>query len=148
MNHEDPTSQQMERLTIAAQNTITHWSDLEVRGHLKEHPGYVLHDLDLIEDMIRTVRKAAEAETAQWGALAGDPHQEFEDQVTDYRNHTCTCDYCYQQEPDPDLDPDYLYEPFSTPTPAHTKTPCAKCGKPQWNADGDASCHDCRRTTR
>ncbi|MFJ9558240.1 hypothetical protein ACIRPH_30920 [Nocardiopsis sp. NPDC101807] len=116
MSHEDQISQQMDRLTIAAQNTITHWSDLEVRGHLKEHPDFVEHSLTLIEDMTRTVRAAIQKERPDCGNVAsGEPARDFDDQVNTYRGHSCTCDYCYQQEPDPDLDPDYLYEAFSTP---------------------------------
>lgn len=212
MDHEDPTSQQMDRLTIAAHNTITHWSDTQVRGYLKEHPSYVLHGLALIEDIVRTVRAAAETEKTSWGELAGDPHQDFEDQVTDYRNHTCNCPNCWQGRSDAidyslpivtvarrNPTPEDYAKAASTPVPprgnaptptwftfltggwfcdyphldpsvlcgatnindatgqglAHLddhhpgwKLPCARCSKPQWNADESTRCHDCRWRTR
>lgn len=144
MDHEDQTNDHMELLTVAAQNTITHWSDTRVRGHLKEHPDYVLHDLALIEDMVRTVRAMAEGERSGWGELQADPHEDFEDQVDDYRAHSCNCDYCFQQEvPDPD---EFIYEPFTAPEPARVLTPCVGCGRPQWNAEGSPRCHDCRKS--
>lgn len=137
----------MERLTVAAHNTITHWSDIGVRGYLKEHPDYALHDLALIEDMIRTVRAKAEAEKAEWGELNGDAHQDFEDQVADYRAHSCDCDYCYQQEsaPVPEYVPGLIEDLFVPPTEERTQAPCTTCGRLQWNAAGDDRCHDCRK---
>lgn len=138
------TTEQMERLTIAAQNLITHWSDLQVRGHLKEHPDYVEHSLALIEQAAATVRAAIKEERPDCGNVAfEEPHRDFEDQVATYRAHSCDCDYCYRQEADPDLDPDYLYEPV-VPEPVRSLAPCAGCGRPQWNADGSPRCHDCR----
>ena len=116
MDFEQQVNEQMERLTVAAQNTVTHWSDLEVRGHLKEHPDFVEHSLTLIEDVTRTVRAAIKKERPACGNVAsGEPSRDFEDQVATYRAHTCDCDHCYQQEPI--TGPEHIYESFTSPAP-------------------------------
>jgi len=116
MDNEDQVSQQMERLTVAAQNVITHWSDTQVRGHLKEHPDFVEHSLTLIEDTARTVRAAVKKERPDCGNVAsGEPEKDFDNQVDAYRAHTCDCDYCYQQEAEPVAEP--IFESFGAPAP-------------------------------
>lgn len=134
----------MERLTVAAQNTILHWSDLGVRGHLKEHPDFVEHSLTLIEEAVARVRAAIKEERPDCGHVAdGEPERDFDDQVADYRAHSCDCDYCYQQESAPI--PEHIDELFTPPTEGRELAPCATCGRPQWNAAGDPRCHDCRK---
>lgn len=131
----------MDRLTVAHHAIITAWTDIETRGYLKEHPDLILHDLNLLEAALREVRAAAEQEKPGWGELQADPHEDFEERVADYQAHSCDCDHCFHQGADPV--PGFIDEVI-TPALKHEKTPCVRCRRPQWNADGNPHCHDCR----
>jgi hypothetical protein len=96
VTYEDQVDDHMDRLSVAADALITAWSDIQIRGHLKEHPDLVLHDLDLIAAMVRKVRAKAKKEKAGWGELKADPHEDFEDRLAYYQAHTCDCDHCYK----------------------------------------------------
>lgn len=83
-------------LQIAASGAITDYSDVAVRGYLKEHPDLVVHRLGLLADMIEQVRVAVirERSAGQWGALAADPAEEHAAESAEYAAHSCDCDFC------------------------------------------------------
>jgi hypothetical protein len=65
----------IDSLTVAASNLITDWSDIIVRGYLKDHPNDVAYCLGLVADMLDVVRAAVSREQAdsKWGPRNGDP---------------------------------------------------------------------------
>ena len=89
-------NERMFSLQIAASGAITDYSDVAVRGYLKEHPDLIVHRLDLLADMIEQVRTAVirERNAGQWGALAADPAAEHAVETAEYAKHSCDCDYC------------------------------------------------------
>ena len=89
----------MDCLTVAALGAITDYSDVTVRGYLKDHPEWVIYRLDVLAWMIATVRAQAEAETAAgtWGPRAGElgtPEEGHHEEVAAYAAHTCNCEWC------------------------------------------------------
>jgi hypothetical protein len=54
----------MDCLTVAALGAITDYSDVTLRGYLKDHPEWVNYRQDVLAWMIATVRAQAEAEIA------------------------------------------------------------------------------------
>jgi hypothetical protein len=89
--------QQMCGLTVAAGHLITDWSDVRVRGYLKEHPDLVEHRLKLLEAALATVRSQVEAERAagSWGGPLDEPlERDFRDSVRDFVAHSCDCEWC------------------------------------------------------
>ncbi|MFJ4637536.1 hypothetical protein ACIP69_18165 [Streptomyces hygroscopicus] len=89
-------NERMASLQIAASGAITDYSDVAVRGYLKEHPDFVVHRLDLLAEMIEQVRTAVirERNAGQWGTLAADPAEEHAAETADYSAHSCDCDFC------------------------------------------------------
>lgn len=88
-------------LTVAAHGAITDHADVLVRGCLKEHPALVGYRLDLLEQMIATVRERCQAEELEWrrDEVAGgwqlpDPAAEHHAEVAEFRRHTGCCDWC------------------------------------------------------
>jgi hypothetical protein len=88
-------------LTVAAYGAITDYSDVMVRGALKEHPALVLHQLDLLAGMIATVRRQAVAEEIAWrreevanGWPPPDPAGEHAAEVAVFTQHKGCCEWC------------------------------------------------------
>jgi hypothetical protein len=98
-------------LTVAAHGAIVDWSDLKVRGYLKEHPALTAYRLDALELMIARVREALSAEEIRWrrdqvanGWTPPDPDAEHHQQVAEFAAHAGCCPYCLicggHREPD------------------------------------------------
>lgn len=91
-------NQQMDSLHVAATATIVDLGDILVRGHLKEHPAYVLDRLDRIDNMTSQLRQAAEREleSGDWGQFNEDQiDAEHAKAATEFAQHTCNCHYCW-----------------------------------------------------
>ncbi|MBB4931411.1 hypothetical protein F4561_002231 [Lipingzhangella halophila] len=88
---------EMDALAVAAHGAITDFSDVNVRGYLKEHPDLVEHRLDLLTDMVDHVRATISQERAagQWAQLPECPRADHIDQAAEYAEHTCCCPYCF-----------------------------------------------------
>jgi hypothetical protein len=89
----------VECLTIAAQGAIQDFTDVRIRGYLKEDPASVLYRLALLVPVLAVVRAAAQREAAsgEWGDPAeqlGSPRQNHHEQVDLYRAHSCDCEWC------------------------------------------------------
>lgn len=95
--------QAMNCLAVAASGAITDYSDILVRGYLKEDPAAVVYRLDLLSNAIATVRAVADRETASgaWGppgAQLGPPGGAHHQDVAEYAAHTCNCQWCLHGE--------------------------------------------------
>ncbi|MEU6397834.1 hypothetical protein ABZ867_12740 [Streptomyces cinnamoneus] len=90
------TSVHMFDLTVAAHQLITDWSDVRVRGYLKEHPDIVEFRLTLLEEALAAVRKAVETERAdnRWGGPLEDADADFNTEAMDFIEHSCDCEWC------------------------------------------------------
>jgi hypothetical protein len=89
----------VECLTIAAQGAVQDFTDVRIRGYLKEDPASVLYRLALLVPVLAVVRAAAhrEAASGEWGDPAdqlGSPQQNHRDQVDLYRARSCNCEWC------------------------------------------------------
>ncbi|MFF1341089.1 hypothetical protein ACFVYT_24750 [Streptomyces sp. NPDC058290] len=91
----------MHDLTAAAHALITDWSDVQVRGCLKEHPDIVDYRLAMVEKALREIRTKVEAERAAnlWGGRVLDPETDFNTAAMDYAEHSCNCEWCLCCEP-------------------------------------------------
>jgi hypothetical protein len=99
-------------LTVAASGAITDYTDVLVRGYLKEHPANVIYRLDLLTTMLAAVRERAHEEIAagSWGPdseqVGLDPDRDHHEMVAEYREHTCNCEWCTHAASEiPDQDP-------------------------------------------
>lgn len=74
------------------------WSDVLVRGYLKEHPGIVAHRPDLLEALVETVRESVDQkrESANYVPQQANPADDHKAAVMEYTEHTCNCEYCLQ----------------------------------------------------
>ena len=89
----------VECLTIAAQDAVQDFTDIRIRGYLKEDPASVLYRLALLSPVLAVVRAAAhrESSSGEWGDPAeqlGSPQQNHHEQVDLYRAHSCNCEWC------------------------------------------------------
>lgn len=101
----DELAETMDSLTVAADGIITDYSDLWVRGYLKEHPVSALYRVSALEDVIQLVRARAELElqSGEWdGSLPFDADDDHQALVTQFTAHTCNCDWCRHAVADPD----------------------------------------------
>lgn len=102
MTIEDVNNKMLE-LSAAASGAITHWSDVRVRGYLKEHPDIVEQSVTRLERMLAEVRNRIAVERARdlWnGPLPeGAAAEHFTECVTAFVEHSCNCDWCLCREP-------------------------------------------------
>ncbi|PSK96057.1 hypothetical protein CLV63_113220 [Murinocardiopsis flavida] len=105
-------------IRAATHSTLDDYDDVVVRGHLKEHPTNVEFRLAIVEDAVRTVRAAVEAERATWPRPTWCPRADHLKAVADYAAHACDCDYCLGQSTATD-DPDVLVAGTWPSNPAH-----------------------------
>lgn len=86
-------------LTVAASGVITDYTDVMVRGYLKEHTDFVTFRLDILQAVINAVRTQAAAEQLEWrrsdvSTGPPDPDREHHEQVAEYADHSCNCEWC------------------------------------------------------
>ena len=97
----DTVSQAMCSLTAAASGAITDYSDVMVRGYLKEHPDIVAHRLDLLAQMIAVIRRRVLVEEVSWrradvanGFALPDPAAVHAESVAEFVSHDGCCAWC------------------------------------------------------
>ncbi len=97
----DTVNEAMCSLTAAASGAITDYSDVMVRGYLKEHPAVVAHRLDLLAQMIAVVRGRVRAEELSWrrddvahGFPLPDPAAIHAEWVAEFTSHDGCCPWC------------------------------------------------------
>ncbi|MFD4740576.1 hypothetical protein ACFWNQ_24910 [Streptomyces virginiae] len=99
----EDTNRHMLDLTAAAHTAITDWSDIRVRGYLKEHPDLVEQNVTRLEDMLATIRQRIAAERADnlWGGPLpeGAATQQYAEGTQEFAKHRCNCGWCLRAEP-------------------------------------------------
>ncbi|MCX5176758.1 hypothetical protein [Streptomyces virginiae] len=102
MTIEDVNSRMLD-YTAAAGAAITDWSDVRVRGYLKEHPDIVEESVARLEGMLAEVRAQIAVERAdnRWGGPLpeGAAVEDFIERAIDYAEHSCDCEWCLCCEP-------------------------------------------------
>ena len=87
---------QLDSLTVAAGRLVEDYSNVVVRGYLKDHPGYTAHRLDLVTAMADQVRAAVAKEMAKdpWPSVESEAAAEHQEQVSEFARHSCGCLHC------------------------------------------------------
>lgn len=87
---------QLDSLTVAAGRLIEDYSDVVVRGCLKEHPGYIAHRLDLVTAMAAQVRAAVAKEMTKnpWPPVESEAVADHQEETARYARHSCGCPFC------------------------------------------------------
>lgn len=102
MTIEDINNRMLE-LSAAASDAITHWSDVRVRGYLKEHPDLVEQSVDRLEHMLAVVRHRIAVERARdlWNGPLPDgvAVDHFAEMATAFAEHSCDCEWCLCARP-------------------------------------------------
>jgi hypothetical protein len=111
MTRTERIDQAQDCLTVAASGMITDYSDVRVRGYLKEHPAFVAYRLGLLEHAIAAVRRQAAAEEMKWGPDEAPPapaeiDAEHHELVAEFAAHSCNCEWCLHGGGGPAADPD------------------------------------------
>lgn len=90
------TNNTMLSLQVAAARAIEDWSDIRVRGYLKEHPDAVAHRVELLAEMVEELRAAVaqDRQAGQCPPLGDAAAEEHMDEVAEFAAHTCGCGYC------------------------------------------------------
>lgn len=102
MTIEDVNNKMLE-LTAAAHTAITDWSDIRVRGYLKDHPDIVEQSVTRLERMLAGLRAQIAVERAdnRWGGPLPDgaAAEQYDEGVREFAEHRCNCDWCLRAEP-------------------------------------------------
>jgi len=87
---------QLDSLTVAAGRLVEDYSDVVVRGCLKEHPGYIAQRLNLVTAMAAQVRAAVAKEMTKnpWPSVESEAVADHQEETARYTRHSCGCPFC------------------------------------------------------